>query len=164
MLNKGGWAWRPLKWVAQARGAAPSRIFPGRRGGGGCPRLLGNFIAWIQPSLCPVSWLWGWKHFLIKGWESQENEGSQILEPFSLASLFLPGHGWIPLYSALAFEPSVASFLPRTPHSSMSSLHSSRSEIAALIWISPQFQEWEGFSASLCLSMQCPQCIYSLLL
>lgn len=36
-------------------------------------------------------WLWGWKHLLLKGWEFQESEGSQIPEPVNLGSSFLPG-------------------------------------------------------------------------
>ena len=50
-------------------------------GGGGC---MGLGISSLLTAFYLDSWLWGWKYFPLKDW------GSQILESFSLASLFLP--------------------------------------------------------------------------
>lgn len=50
-------------------------------------------------------WLWGWKHLLLKGWEFQESEGSQIPEPSWEGSIWaLPsslGRDWVHLDSML---------------------------------------------------------------
>lgn len=88
----------------------------------------------------------GWKRFFIKDWESQGSEGSEILEPFSLASLFVLGKKGFSL-----LNPNLASFLSQMPHSSMSPLHSGYSDISIPPWIVPQFQERDTFSASLTL-------------
>ena len=88
-------AWRPGWWAAQAGGAD----FPGWWGMCG----LGNFIT-VNTAFYLDSWLWGWKYFLLKDWGFQKREASQILESFSLASLFLPGEDQIPLYSQPSSE------------------------------------------------------------